>query len=554
MNDTNDSEFIQHTPCDNCGSSDANSVYSDTHQFCFKCSHYVPPEESSGERTASSSNPRSNESGGGADRRFEPLENVTISAIPKRGLSEATCRFWGYGTATTSSGEPCHVAGYKDAASGGLLAQKLRTASKDFPWIKPKGFKPPLYGQWLWRGDRRSLIITEGELDALSVSQAQNHKYPVVSVPNGAAGAVADIKRHYEWVCEFEKIVLMLDMDEKGQAAAEAIAEILPPGKAFIADLGNYKDANEALVAGEPSAIISAFWNAKPYQPDGIYTLSDIRDEVLKPVEFGAPWFLPTLTQLTFGRRPGETYYFGAGTGVGKTDFFTQQVAYDIFDLNLKTAVIYLEQSPAETGKRIAGKVAGKLFHIPDGTWEQDDLLATFDLIEGTGNLLLGGNFAAADWERISSRIRYLAQSRGVYSFFIDHLTALANPSNERESLEIITKEIALLAQELGVIIHVISHLSTPDGKPHEEGGRVMLRHFKGSRAIGFWAHFAFGLERNPQSDDAVEAQRTTFRVLKDRYTGRANGKTIPLQYDQSTGLISEGEFVAEETFEGLEI
>lgn len=67
-----------------------------------------------------------------------------------------------------------------------------------------------------------------------------------------------------------------------------------------------------------------------------------------------------------------------------------------------------------------------------------------------------------------------------------------------------------------------------------------MLRHFKGSRSIGFWAFFAFGLERNPQHEDPEIAQQTTLRCLKDRYTGRANGKTITLGYDTSTGLISE--------------
>ena len=81
-----------------------------------------------------------------------------------------------------------------------------------------------------------------------------------------------------------------------------------------------------------------------------------------------------------------------------------------------------------------------------------------------------------------------------------------------------------------------------------------MLRHFKGSRAIGYWAHFAFGLERNPQADDAILAQQTTFRVLKDRYTGRATGKTLCLDYDSSTGLIAEGAFGEAESAFALDV
>ena len=34
-----ESEFVRHMPCDNCGSSDANSLYTDGHTFCFVCEH-----------------------------------------------------------------------------------------------------------------------------------------------------------------------------------------------------------------------------------------------------------------------------------------------------------------------------------------------------------------------------------------------------------------------------------------------------------------------------------------------------------------------------------
>ena len=39
-----DAEFVRHEPCDNCGSSDANSLYTDGHKFCFSCQTYTPAE------------------------------------------------------------------------------------------------------------------------------------------------------------------------------------------------------------------------------------------------------------------------------------------------------------------------------------------------------------------------------------------------------------------------------------------------------------------------------------------------------------------------------
>jgi twinkle protein len=115
----------------------------------------------------------------------------------------------------------------------------------------------------------------------------------------------------------------------------------------------------------------------------------------------------------------------------------------------------------------------------------------------------------------------------------------MADTADEKGSLEQIMKEMAGLANELGIIITFISHLTTPEGKPHEEGGRVTIRHFKGSRAIGFWSYFMFGLERDQQAEDPVVRQTTTFRILKDRYTGQATGEVLYLAYDRDTGLLS---------------
>ena len=36
-----DSEFVRHMACTQCGSSDANSLYSDGHTHCFRCGHHT---------------------------------------------------------------------------------------------------------------------------------------------------------------------------------------------------------------------------------------------------------------------------------------------------------------------------------------------------------------------------------------------------------------------------------------------------------------------------------------------------------------------------------
>ena len=104
-------------------------------------------------------------------------------ALTARGLTEETCRKFGYRIATRN-GEPVQVADYRDA-EGTLVAQKVRTKDKKFSTIGD-GKDMPLFGQQLWQAGGKRIVITEGEIDALSVSQAFNNSWPVVSLPNGA--------------------------------------------------------------------------------------------------------------------------------------------------------------------------------------------------------------------------------------------------------------------------------------------------------------------------------------------------------------------------------
>lgn len=462
----------------------------------------------------------------------EGLLEGTFESLNKRGISEETCRKFNYMVGQDRTGRKVQIAPYFDGTE--MVAQKLRYPDKTFKFIgEPK--RAGLFGQQLWGNSGKMIVITEGEIDCLTVSQLQGNKWPVVSIANGAQSAKKALSNHIEWLEGFESVVLMFDMDEPGRKAVEECAPLFSPGKCKVAHLP-YKDANECLQQGQGGAVISAIWQAKTYRPDGLVSLEDILDDVEKPIEEGYPWCFPVLTEATYGRRLGEVYGVGAGTGIGKTDFLTQQIAFDIQELGMSVGCLFLEQKPTETAKRIAGKIGGKRFHIPDGSWTSEELKEALGPLRG--KVVFYDNFGTTEWDVVSQKIRFMAVSQGIKLFYLDHLTAMADTADERGSLEQIMKELAGLANELQIIITFVSHLATPDGKPHEEGGHVSIRHFKGARAIGFWSYFMFGLERNQQADDPEERQTTTFRVLKDRYTGGATGLTFALGYDRETGRL----------------
>lgn len=518
-----ESHLIRKGPCDHCGSSDANALYSDGHSHCYSCGHF---ERGDGEVTRGRKTVAEN---------LSEYASAEVRGLSARHISEETCRLFGVRVGKLRSSETVHM--YPYYKDNQVAAVKARGKGKEFKFLGDTKH-PPMFGQNLWQGGKK-LVVTEGEIDALTVSQLQGNKWPVVSVPNGAQGAKRDMARQMEFFEQFEEIVLMFDMDDPGRKAASECAELFTPGKAKIATLP-MKDPNECLMAGRGGDVIQSIWNAKSYRPDGIVGIEDLYDEIDREVETGLPWFLPKLTELTYGRRFGEVYAFGAGTGIGKTDFLTQQIAFDVTELGQKVGLVFLEQKPVETAARVAGKIKGKRFHVPDGSWTREERLEA--VRELHGKVYLYDSFGETAWEVVSAKIRYMAHAEGIRIFYVDHLTAMADTADEKGSLEQIMKEMAGLANELHVIIHFVSHLSTPEGKSHEEGGHVSIRHFKGSRAIGFWSFFMFGLERDQQNEDPEVRSTTTFRILKDRYTGQATGHTIPLGYDTKTGRLYDKE------------
>lgn len=498
------------------------AVYDDGHTYCFVCRTHTQ-----GDGAAAPAQPKG--------KRYVDLIQGSAFTTALRAISPETFTHFRYEVGVKRNGERVHVANhFKD---GMCIGQKLRTAAKDFEVV---GKLDSLYGKWLWPSGGKRLVVTEGELDCLSVSQVLGNRWPVVSVPNGAPGALRACKSAIEYLSSFEEVVFMFDMDGPGQSAAKECAALLQPGKAKIAKT-TAKDANKMLQDGLVKELVSAVWNAETYRPDGIIAMADLIERAKQPITLGAPWAWESLTQVTYGRRQGEVVFVGAGTGVGKTDLLSEQIVYDASVLGEKVGVIFLEQHVVETTQRLVGKEANKRFHVPDGSYTQDELCRALDSSKVVQNVFVYDNFGAAEWDILKSRIEYLVHELGCTKIYLDHLTALAAAEDdERVALEKITADMAATAKRLNVWMCVVSHLATPEKGSHEEGARVTIRQFKGSRAIGFWAHFMIGMERDQQNDDLSLRHVTTVRVLKDRYTGQATGFCFYVKYDATTGRLHE--------------
>jgi twinkle protein len=516
-----ESHAIGKEPCPECGSRDNLARYSDGHGYCFGCGFYQHAHERGDAPVETEAAPKRNK---------KAMVQGEVRALAKRRITEETCQKWRYHVGEFN-GKTVQIANYCDD-SGTPVAQKIRFANKDFLFQgEPK--KAGLYGQWLWRDSGKMVVVTEGEIDALTVSQLQGNKWPVVSVPNGAQGAAKSIAKAIDWLERFEKVVFLFDDDDPGKEAAQECAQLLTPGKAFIGRIDGFKDASDALQAGAGPKVIDAIWGAKAYRPDGVVMIEELFDHAFEPVIEGTPWPWAILTEKTYGIRSKEMYAFGGGVGCGKSDVFNE-IAVHLIQHGHKVGMLKFEEPPNHSTRLLAGKFLSKRLHVPgvEMTAEERERATT----ALNGNVAMFDHFGAMDYETVKERMRYMVVSLGIKHIFLDHLTALAASmdGDERRGIDKMMADLSALTQQLDFTLYFVSHLTTPEGKPHEEGGRVLEKHFRGSRAIAQWAHYMFGIERNKQEPDSP----TTFRVLKDRYTGDANGLTLGLRYDRETGRL----------------
>ena len=173
------------------------------------------------------------------------------------------------------NGQPVQIANYK-TRDGKTCGQKLRFADKSFA---VRGELIGLYGQHLWRDGGRRVVVTEGEVDALSVSQAFDNKWAVVSVPNGAGAAKKFVAQAIDWLDRYDQVVFCFDMDDVGRKGAAECAALLTPGKAHIAELP-LKDANDMLVANRSKELVQCLFDAREYRPDGIVNGKELWDVI----------------------------------------------------------------------------------------------------------------------------------------------------------------------------------------------------------------------------------------------------------------------------------
>lgn len=509
---------VQSISCEHCLSEDNLKIFDNGSSYCF-----TPDcEYNTTKRTIVNDTP-------------DNLEQGDYRPIAGRRLSQRTCEFFSY-QQEFEGDEKKHIANYRDS-TGKIVAQKIRYADKKFQW-KGDASKATLFGKHLWSNNSNNIIITEGEIDALSIAEAQDCKWPVVSIPNGAQSASKTLRQELEWLSGFKQIILCFDRDEAGQKATEDCISLFPPGKVRIANL-SAKDANEVLLAGKTIELTKLVWNATEYRPDGIVWGDEINLTELfeaKPRGLSLPY--PLLDEAIRGGKPGRIITIYAGTGLGKSTCM-RELAFHFrkHHSDYKIANIFLEESMGFT----ALSYIAMLHNIPAyKIEEQPNLLSANQKAEGIEIIKDMGfyrHFGSLDSKHLFNLFDYLVVAKGVRIIMLDHISLLVSGmksesgEGERRDIDLLMTNLRSFCERTQTLVICATQLKRKKGS-YSEGEEISEADSRGSGAIEHISDVIFSLNIDTNSPNPYDAQ---IKIIKNRITGQ-KGDADLISYDRKTG------------------
>jgi twinkle protein len=420
------------------------------------------------------------------------------------------------------------------------LVKERRAVDKADPVPTAKNCEPALFGWQAVPDGAREVVITEGEIDALSW-----HAYgrPALSVPSGggAGGKQKWIENEFERVARFERIYISTDMDEEGEKAAAEIAQRLGRHRCFRVKLP-HKDANDCLVEGVARAEMdAAIENAASLDPEGLRRASDYTSSVLHLFWPAEGEFIGYQTpyrklegKLLF--RPGEATLWSGSSGAGKSQILSD-CTVDWVKQGSRVCVVSLEMKPAQLLKRKVKQVVGADRPSTDFIRRAIEWLDT--------GLLIYDNVGKADVKSLLEVFDYARARYGCDQFIIDSLMRLGVAGDDYTGQERTVFTLVDWTVKHDIHLHLVAHSrkgGAGDGAPATED-------IKGAMEIGANAFNILTVWRNRELEDDLrkaeqaenedEAERlrekpgVIVNVAKQR-NGDYEGK-VGLWFDQDT-------------------
>jgi twinkle protein len=451
-------------------------------------------------------------------------DNAEYKFHSHRGISQRTFEFYGVYTEFVE-GEPTKI-GFKYPND----AIKFREFSEKKFYSQGPMSEAGLFGKDKFDpGSKKSITITEGEYDALSVYEISNGNTAAVSVRSGSSARL-DCTRDWDYINSFSRIILAFDADEVGQRAAKEVASLFDFQRVYHVTLNRHKDANAYLQAEEASDFYDAWAAAKRYAPDNIIsTLAEFEESLKEAKEdILATYPFKQLQEKLYGLHAGEVIVFKGMEGIGKTEIFRAIEHHILSTTKHNVGILHLEEDNGETVKALAGYELQQPCGLPDSNVSNSEILKAVAKLAGPNEdrIHIHSSFDVEDEGGILDNIRFLVSASKCKFIFLDHISWLATGNetddDERKKLDRISQKLKLLAKELRFCLIMISHVND-EGKT------------RGSRNITKVANTVIHLDRDVTSSDTPLRLSTFLTVEKARLRGAQTGKAGAVILDTST-------------------
>jgi twinkle protein len=479
-------------PCPKCDSKQGWKIYDDGSAYCYAadCGHYERPghfDLDGNVRDKTGDAPRAPVSPKELRPPFNP-DAFKSHAIRDRKISKEVAAFYKVTLAFNEDGDITHHH-YPYALD--TCFKVRRVADKNFYWANGKSSN--LFGIDRFQPGGKRLVITEGEIDCLSVAQASfehyNKFYPVVALSSSSIAHKSSMA-HREFIRSFDEVVIMMDEDEAGAEAVSELLKVIGYDKARKVKLP-LNDASDVLRNLGAKALMQSVFDAARITPAGILT----GDQVWKQlVEYNSRKSIPYppciggVNAKTKGKRGGEIALFISGTSTGKSTVLREDLIHTLEITDDMVGVVSLEEAPAETGRKLAGMAINR-----NPAYEEipiEDLKQGFDELWKDDRIVLLDHQGSIDDEGIVDKLEYMILL-GCKHIYLDHITILvsegAGDLTGNEAIDKVMNDLLRLVKKYPEVwIGLISHLRKASfgGKSFEEGRMPSLDDIKGCLAL----------------------------------------------------------------------
>lgn len=356
------------------------------------------------------------------------------------------------------------------------------------------GQMPILFGWQTIDVNAREVWITEGEFDAMAAYQMGA---PALSVPfGGGAGAKQQwIENEYDNLDRFETIILALDMDDEGEAAAREIAERLGLHRCLRVKLPK-KDMNECLLNGVDIEAIRK--TASAFDPEELRCASDYRDDILRELfsnDDDKRGFTPCVSKFD-GKirfRDAELIILNGINGHGKSQF-AGQLSLDAMTQGKRVCIASMEMPARRLLGRLTRQAAGVASDSPSESYAHT-------IIDWyAGKLWLFDLVGTAKTKRMLEVFEYARKRYGIEVFVIDNMSKCGIDDDDYSGQKRFMEELCDFKNQTGTTLFLVTHSRKGESELNQTGKMDV----KGSGAITDLADSVLTIWRNKKKEEEV--------------------------------------------------